>query len=307
MGIEKQHGIYAVQVDSDLIGGITQQAVPLETVVNNESTSGQPFVSHLSITSQKPSVSFTTLAITAALDALTAVGKSVGDMAAGVNLYAQKRQRGGIRAGVGEHTKYHFHDGLIHPGQLTCEHGADASLTAMLIAIYDGVNLPLIVQHNQNLPAGMDETQRFSLGPVYIGGVLLSQVESLEIDFGIRAAASGSDGEVYPTFVSIDDVKPEIVIRGSAVDWVDAAKVPLTGLSAAHATTKIYLRRRQTRAMYYGDGVATHVKFTAAGMAYIDSPMDGSGIDPANCTIRFPLDYDGTNYPLVVSTDVMVT
>ena len=41
MAVTRRHNLWAVQIDSTLLGGITQQQITLGTEVNNENSSGE--------------------------------------------------------------------------------------------------------------------------------------------------------------------------------------------------------------------------------------------------------------------------
>jgi hypothetical protein len=190
--------------------------------------------------------------------------------------------------------------------RLTAAHQGDAELTLRSLVAYDGTNDPIVTTENQSLPAVTD-AERFTLGPIDIESVTLTQFRSLEIDFGVDAVSEGSESEIWDRYPNIRAIKPVITISGISLAWMAAAAVPFDGLDITHLNTAIYLRKRAAGGTFELDATVEHIKFTAAGLAYVSEPYNASGVDAAEVTIRIPLRYDGTNAPLVIDTTSAIT
>jgi hypothetical protein len=134
--------------------------------------------------------------------------------------------------------------------------------------------------------------------------VALAQLLGLEIDFGLRVRKDSSDSEIWPQFVSIEVAQPRITLRGNRSKWFGAAGVPLAGLNGTHANTSLYLRKRAAGGTFVANATAEHIKFTAAGLAYVDKPGSFSGNNPGETSITLVTKYDGTNYPITVNTAI---
>lgn len=302
MSTKDRWGLYGVKLGaSTMIGGITQYALPLGLEVKGEAASGALSPSLLSVVGYKPRASFSTLNIAAILDAISVLGASIAALG-GLALYAQKRADGGTRAAGSVHRRFSFATGMILPTTLTCQHRGDASLGVDAMAIYDGTNEPLVITDGVAVPSAADESQRYGLGPFVIGGVATGQVQSLSINFGLKASSEGADGDIQDSHCSIDSVTPSITIQGSNVLWLGAGAIPLGGRVAIHSNTAFYLRKRAHGGTYVADATAEHIKFTADGLAHIENAVSASGSGHAECSITIPLRYDGTNAPIVVDT-----
>lgn len=307
MGVNRRHTLYGIEVDSTLIGGIISQRVATGTEVQSEPTSGEVYPRFQAITAQKPTISFTTKAIAAVLNAIGLTGSNIGDLTAGLSAYAYKHAVGGTRAGAGNHRKYNAKHGLIVPQTLSVSHQEDATLPYEAAVTYDGQNDPIVITDNANLPAGLTDVERFTLGPIQIENITLPECTSLELDFGITVETKGAGSEIWDTFSSIGEIKPVLTLRGIDVEWFKSTNIPLAGKASSHANTTIYLRKRAQGQSFIGDGTAEHIKLTMAGLAHIDPPFDASGSEPAETSLIMPLRYDGTNDPVVINTASAIT
>ena len=301
MSVTTKYGLGAVQVDATTIGRITQVGIPTGPQVLGDARSGEEFPRFQAIASQSVSGTFTSEALKQVLDTIPLIGKDIGALAAGFNLFATKHAKGGTRATGAAHRRYRFNDGLLHLGSLTAEHQANAAITGIAVAAYDGTNEPVVPTESVSLPAPPAE-EVFSLGKITIGAFVLNQFRSLEIGFGIEVRSEGSESEVWDRFVNIATINPVITIRGIDIEWLKAANIPLTGKVAAHADTTIYLRKRKDGSTFEDDGESVHIKITAAGLAHIDEAFDASGGDAAVASLVLNCKYDGTNDPVVFNT-----
>lgn len=305
-GVATIHTLYAVEVGtSNVLGGITAQNLPTATEIRNEGSSGEVYNRFQSLVAQRPGASFTTQHISAALALIGISAQSIAGLTGDFHMYAQKATEAGTREGTLSHRKYSYKEGLIVPRTLTVSHGGDAELSYDVIATYDGTNDPVVITDSQTLVAGIADAERFSIGPVTIGSKSLGQVRQIEIDFGLDVVTEGSDGEIWDRYAWIKTISPQVTLRGVDIEWLKSSNIPLAGLNSIHANTTIYLRKRAAGGGFVVDGTAEHVKFTFAGLAYVDSAMDASGSDPAEVSVIIPCIYDGTNAPITFGTSAI--
>lgn len=305
MPVTQIFGGFGVESQSTLIGGISQYDLGSGTNVANEVTSGQVYPEFLSITAQKPVTSFTTLQIARALGVCGLTGLAI--TGTGLKYYLQKHEEGATRDSTSVHRKLTINKGIIVPRTLTCDHQGDAELSYDVVVTYDGSNDPVVINDSVAVPSGLADDERFTLGPATIGAISMPQIRQLQIDFGVNAVSEGADSDIWDRYVSIRDIKPMLTLRGIDPTWFAAASIPLIGKAATHANTSIYLRKREEGATLLADATAQHVKFTADGMATIETIARVGGGEPSETVLTMPLDYDGTNDPLVIDTAIAVT
>lgn len=307
MSVSTKHTLYEVVHDSTAIPAILDQSCDLDSLVRAESVSGQVYARHQALITQKPVVRFSTYDIAAALDLISLTGSNIADLSNGLLLHAYKHAAGSTRAGAASHRKYQIKAGIIVPRILNVTYPGDAILTYETIIIYDGSNNPIIFTDLQSVPALSGAGARFTLGPMTLESDLLGQIRAFNLDFGINVVSEGSDSDIWPTFASIESINPVIRIDGIDPLWLDSDVIPLTGHAATHANTKIYLKKRSSGGTYEDDITAEHIKFTAAGLATIESPFTGARGEAMGCSLTLPLNYDGTNDPLVIDTSAAIT
>lgn len=303
MGVATKHSLYAVEAGSSLIGGISDDNLALNPDVRAEALSGEVYARFIALYGMNPEGSFTTRAIAAALNIAGILGKDIGTLAGGLNLYGHQHAPGGTRTAGATHLKYNVLQGLLIPVSLSVAHQGDATLNCRIVVIHDGsANDPIIKTGSVALPAGIVDNEAFTLGKSTVGSFLIGQKTSMEINFGINVKTEASDSDIFPTFISIENVGPSLTINTTDLDIMNAAKIPQTGLVCTHANTIIHLRKRLAGGTFVADGTAEHIKFTADGIATVSEPRNASNADPAGATISLPLRYDGTNAPLTVDT-----
>lgn len=302
MSVTKRYGLYGVEVDATLIGGVTQQEIPTGTTVRGEAPSDQVFPEIVSVVSQKPTVQFQTLDVARALGVIGPLGLAIASLETGLKLYARKHQDGGDRAGAGQHRKYTVRKGILIPRTLTADHQADAELSVDAVITYDGVNDPVAITDAANVPAGLTNDRRYTMGPATIAGLALTGRTGVSIEFGLNVEAESADGDIWDTEVSIVSIMPRIVVRGIDPTWLAAAAIPLLGKAGTHANTAFYLKRR-----VHGGTFATgsaHCRFTADATWYVDPAFSAQDHNAAGVTLIGVCRHDGTNSPIVFADGV---
>jgi len=308
MPFTNAYGLYGVSVGSTLLGGITNAALNTGTEVRGEASSGELYPRIKSTVAQKPSASWSTRSIAAALSAVPLLGMKIADLTGGLKLYAQKHEAGGTRVAGAAHKQFQVLKGLIFHGNLSAEHQGDAVINSTALITWDGTNNPIIPSESVTPPTGLTDSERFGLGPVTINGVALSAVRSMELALGINAVTEGADGEIWDRFSSIRTIAPVLTLRGIDPDWFKTTgAIPLIGGPGAHADTILYLRKRADGGTFVADGTAEHIRMTAAGLAFIETPMEVAGSDSSELSLVMPLQFDGTNAPVTINTASAIT
>lgn len=303
MTIARKHGLYGVSLGASLLGGITSQNIVNNADVRGEITSGQVYARFLAMYAQKIAPSFSTNAVASFLAVCGTAGVSIATLSGGAKFYAQAYAQGGTRTSGSAHKSYQFLAGILAPRTLSVPHQGDATLSYELVVIYGGGGDPLIIADSVALPAlSTGEDEKFTLAGATVGGVALGQKTNFQIDFGLDVLAESADSEIWDTFASIRQIQTVLSFNGMDVDWFKAANIPLAGKPATHANSIVYLQKRAQGGTFVAAGTAAHIKFTAAGLAYIDKPFDAAGNNAADITCRMPLYFDGTNLPLIVDT-----
>lgn len=310
MTVSRVHTRYLVQVDWEnpsvpvSIGAITQQQLRSEAEIRSEAQSGEIYRRFMSLVGRRATARFGTHQLAIALDECAQTGHIIEE--GGVNFFAQKYTEGSTPTAGANHRKYNIQEGVMVPRTLTCDHQGDAELIYECFATYDGTNAPIKETDSSALPAAIADAERFTIGPVTLETVTIDHIRRIEIDFGLSLLLVGADSDQYDTFCCVRGIAPSITLRGIDIEWLKAANIPWAGKAITHANTTIYLRKRDIDD-FVADNVAEHIKFTADGLAVVETIMEEGGDEPAECSITLPLRYDGTNVPIVIDTSIAIT
>ncbi len=310
MTVTRVHSRYLVQVDWESepvpvsIGAITQQQLRSEAEIRSEAQSGEIYRRFMSLVGRTATARFGTHHLAIALVECSTSGHVIANN--GVNFFAQKYTEGSSPTAGANHRKYNIQEGVMVPRTITCDHRGDAELTYECFATYDGTNAPIKETDTESLPAAIADAERFTLGSVTIGAISIDHVRRIEVDFGIMVLLVGADSDQYDTFCAVRGIAPSITLRGIDIEWLKAANIPWAGKTATHANTTIYLRKRDLDD-FVADETAEHIKLTGDGLCVVETIMDESGQEPAECSLVLPLRYDGTNAPLVVDPASAIT
>lgn len=310
MAITNKYSLYGINLNDAVdvfIGGISTQGLEPNSQVDQEITN-DVYPKWYGLSGQEPAGSFATFHLATALANVGLTGLKISSLATGLEQWLQKHLDESTREATLKHRKFTMTAGLVVPRTLTVSHGPGqhASLTCEIIVIYDGANDPFTITDDQTLPSAEPDDERFTLGPITIGGKSLAHFRQLEIDFGINVVTESGDGDIWPTFCSIESIAPTITARGIDPEWMKAANVPLAGLACTHANTSLYLRKRAIGGSFVINATTEHVKFTGAGLAHISTAMDASGQGASETSLTIPLIGDGTNAPLTVNPAIAI-
>lgn len=301
-----RYGLYGVEINGTLVGGITRCGILPRSQVRAEAMSGEAYARFSSMIAQHPIIPMATRHIGPILDITGALGYVLAGTASIAEIYLQKYAHGSTRASGSVHRKFTITQGLVLPRRLSASHQGDAELTFDILSIYDGTNDPVIITETQALPAGLADAYRYAFYKAAIGGVTLDEDMSLEIDFGLQDRAEGKRSEIWPRMISIAQVMPTISITCKNPDAFAAANIPLAGKAATHANTTIYLRKRSAGGSFVADATAEHISLTAAGMVHAESVFDAAGNETGETRFVMAATFDGTNAPIVIDTTAAV-
>ena len=299
-----------VTINTADLGGITSQNIGNASTFSNLNTHGEVRNRFVGLTGAVPSASFSTLSVAAAL---TITGALPYDMStgAGVIMYGVKKTQGGGRTLASVNKSYKMANGIMIPTTLQVDHQGDAELSYALFPISsNGIIEPIISAEAETVPEADETVERFTLGSVTIGGVALTHLRSLSIDFGITINQIGADSDIFPTAAYDDSRLPSLTFSGIDLDWFKAAAaIDLQGLAGTIANTIIFLRKRSGTISggFVDNATAEHIKIQCAGITTIEEAMGASGDSDGTCSIRISPFFDGTNETLLIAPASAIT
>jgi len=300
--VDAEEPLAAAALEAE-IGSIVSVGINsnIETIGDD---SGSIYDEGRAITQHAPVATVTSKSIAEVLSVIGVAGQCFVDASGdpGVTIYGKNRGDCLTDVESNSHSSYLFSNGLMYLGSLQADKGADATLSFMIDAIYDGTNAPLIISHAATLPATLVKAQ-YEIGLCAISGVQF-QPESVTIDFGVQVAKPRPLAPtIYPERIAVTKVVPVITFRG-----IDPAKIGGANIgvwdAAQHADTKMQLVKRSSGGSYVASASTVHIAFTAAGLITVTNPFSASGQADATVDVRIECLHDGTNAPILFNTAV---
>lgn len=297
MSVSSAFTIYAATIDGTLIDEVSSCnfAANVENILQSADGGVDPTFSAVKMAA--PRITFNSMAIKTALDAIGISGANISSSAV---FFFQKLSQGGTRESGSDHLKLTATAGMVVPKTISAGHDTPAEISYEAILLSDSGAEPVAIAASQALTGSPTVDEMFMAGPVTINGTTLSGVQSIDIDFGITDQTLGGDGEAYPTFASIMSRQPRITITLFDMDYL--ATVSLDGLAQGLTDSVVYLRKVAAGGARVADATEEHISFTIDdGIITIESG-DGSNDSVAEAKIVISPVYDGTNDILVIDT-----
>lgn len=310
--------IHAVEIDVDSFGVASEVIVPdcmSEGLENNPTldaaiAAGEISPKHVALVAQSAMGNFSTFALPTAIDATGLKALCIATTTEpGVTYYLQKHDACGDVTSGSIHRSLNVQAGVVVPRRITCDHQGHATIDYDVVIIKESGNDAIVISDTADMPTIASAGNRWTLGPCDVGGVTLSDYTRLEIDLGNTVQTRSTQSDIWDTYVEVRTHAPTITLSGIDPVWFKASGgVPIDGLQCTHANTTIYLRHRTTDGTgFVADGTATHISFTAAGIATVQQPFTGEATRFTETSIRITTLDDTSNDPIVVDTSVAIT
>jgi hypothetical protein len=290
-----------VVVYSTALGGITDLNVDLGTETASDD-SGSFYDETRSIVRQDPTIGFTTKNIGGAIDLFGIPGVCIDGTP---TLVAWANVLGDCKSPplTTDNAIYTVALGLITLGTLSASRGEDATLSVMVDALTDGTNEPIAPDYAGNTIPGSIQTAQYTLGACSIAGVVVPDLSSLTLDFGVqKTSKTPLAGSVWPDSVAMRKCQPTLTLTGFDPRLWGASNIPTLGKAATHVNTVIQLKKRANLTTFVADGTAQHILITFGGLATVTNAFAGGANSEASITTVSYGVHDGTNVPVIVDT-----
>lgn len=309
--------VHSVTIDVDALGVGDAVDIPdiiSESLTNNPMmdaiiTAGETMPTHVSLLSQKITGSFDTYALDTVMDTCglqpMCIAVTPGNEArSGVVFNMQQFESCGGATGGSTDRTLAISCGAIVPRRLTAEHQGYASMGVDVVVAKDSTNNAIVISDAGAVPTLEGGGDRWTVGQMKVGNIALTDYTSLEIDFGNTVTTRGSQSDIWDAYVEVSTHAPTITIRGITPAWFkESGGIPIAGLACTHANTVLYLRKRDPGgAGFVADNTAEHIKFTAKGVASIETAMTGQAHQFTETSLVIRCMYDGTDDPIEVDT-----
>jgi hypothetical protein len=278
-----------------VIGGITDLGLTGGIQVIKENVSGEIGIRTPAISAVQPTGRFTTHDIAAALGVCGSLGLSLFLPATPsdqklLKLYATKLDQDGTIASGAVHRLWTCRGGLLYPSRLTCEHRGQASLQYDALLCSDGANDPWAASDSA-LPTAAAHAM-WTLEAASIASLGATDMQGVDIDFGIQVSGEGANSELYDSQVVIDRITPVVTIRLNDA----SGDLGLEGEEEAAGT--VTFRKRDKNGAYTADQCILGF----AGLAHETTIWQAGQRGAGTKAIQVDVEWDGTSTPFTVGS-----
>ncbi len=212
----------------------------------------------------------------------------------------------GVRAADAStvHQRFRIAAGMLYWESVDVTHTDDASLSARIVPIYDGVHAPLVPAGSVALAGTPAGASFYTQGPVEINGTELNGVGEWHLNMGIACFELGAGGDTVTTFVAIQQRQPVLELTSLEIGAWDT--FGLNGLAVSSLVA--YLRKKDVDGGNVPNGTASHISFTATNGKIKVVSTQGAGNTPARTSLRIPLRAaNSTSAILAINTATAIT
>lgn len=300
---------HALKLGTAWIGGVQNIQFMNNAKVLAQPVAGSPFPLFSSITQISTGFKATAFNVYTALGSLGFLGLALGSGVTAELWEILWNDNGSIASGA-VHRKVSIGLGRAIWRQIKCSNGVDASIDIEVFGLStDGLASPLVFSESQAYPAPVDD-MRHTLINAVLASINMGCVTDLTIDSGWSIEAATCNSNVFDTRLDVKSLQPKISVTTLAAELVGtgAGKIPISGLAATQANTKIQFRKRiPSTGTFVANATAEHMNICAAGILVPTTAFSGSNNDDGTASFELSAQFDGTNTPLVINTAVALT
>lgn len=282
-----------------IVSGMTTGRLSANPDVRAEVAGGAIVPEVASLDAVAPVATFTTLQLKQIIDAIgfASSGYCIDSDGThpGVSIFLGKQGCAGLDSGS-VHDKYTIPRGIIYPRNLQVSHRGNATMSyEMRSRVNTSSETPVVRTPNVALPVFTANAARWTMYSLVFNSVTYEGKRDISIDFNPTANGFSADGSTFDSAASVANFKPQITMRGIDPNWFTTANQ--SGISGAHANSKIVLQKRNTPLT-----TAEHIQISISGFLVWDTIFDANPDGPAEISAVIHTTYNGITWPIVFDT-----
>lgn len=130
----------------------------------------------------------------------------------GLVAYARPVTGGAIRAAAGSQ-KFTIATGVMVPRRLSAAQGQNAQIDMEVIGFTSDGTTPIAVASSSDAFLAPTQNLAWTLGPAYLNGTLLADLQSIELDYGLTVDVVKADGLIFAKDAGITSRLPVINVQ----------------------------------------------------------------------------------------------
>lgn len=277
------YSIYACRIDGTTFP-VTQQSVDPGLVTQIVGVNGEVNPTMAFIASARNVISFGTPALKAVFDKLATPWQSYGIVDGSESpaiFYLRRNVPYGGRSEASDFISFTSINGLLVPRPLTIQHPQAGVMQFDYFPISsDGEALPITVTATAadptlSLLAGnMWTTGDIKINAVSIESTKYTGVQSITFDPGITLTQITGSGEVYDTFIGVNEARP--TVRVQFADGKTLAELGIGGVAQGANDSTIFLRKIDPDATRIAKATAEHISLAINAGVITPGPTSGT-------------------------------
>lgn len=253
------------------------------------------------ISQQSPVLSFETTAVATALGLIGINGLAIS---ATTTFYIAKIAAGGVITAGSAHYSLTLSKGIIIPRRLKAAHKPSASIQFDVYALSSsGTAAPITTNASVALPSIAAVSELFCLGPVTINSTLITGLQEVDFDPGIKEIVMGADGNAYPTYAGIINREPKVTFKTLDASFFHSLTA---GASLAVTTWKMFLRSIASGGTRVADATASHLKISGTTGLFVPEKQGGQTRKEFESEYCLHPVSDGTNAIATIAASVAI-
>ncbi len=302
MSVTNVYTLYACKINAVVLP-ITQASISPGLNLQLSGVNGTVNPTMVHISSARQSVQFTTTNIKAGLDLvvtpLTPLSITTADF------YFQPVTALATR-GATNFLSFKATKGLLVPRPINATHPQAGTMAFEFFPIStDGAALPFTVSATTASPSlSTVSGDLWTVGPVGINAVpsstLYTGVQSFVFDPGISLLQIGGDGEVFETFIAVNEVKPTFTI--GFADSTVLTDITIMGTAQGATDSELYLRKIDPSGTRVAAITAQHISFVIDDGILTSPSISGSHGQGVQGQLLITPIFDGTAAQVVMNT-----
>ena len=222
--------------NTTVLGGVAAVLFSANDIPFRPLADGMPDPGFFGILESRPRIGLSTYDIKAALSYASLDGTALSG--AGFTAPWRPVAKDGIRTAANSYLLT-VPAGMVLPRRLSVSQGSNAQIDLEIIACNTSGTIPFTFASSSTSLFAPTQDVAYTLGPVYLNGSQLTDVQGIDIDFGIREWVTGGDGLPFPKSCGVIERLPIIQVR-----TLDPS-IGATLLAGGYVATQfdVYLRR----------------------------------------------------------------
>jgi len=255
------HTLAGFKTNTTYIHGLQSLTASYGTREVTAGGDGTVYPTFAAIMSQSPRLTWSTVAVKTALDAIGVTGTAITSSATGVFYFRKIDGDTGLPATGSVHRTATLNMGMIVPSRLTMSQGSVATISYDVYVAYDGSHNPIIHGTSAALETDVNLSAAFTQGTFDLNGSILDGVQSVTIDFGINVQQLSSDGDVWPTKLHVASIAPNVRVQLTD-STANIATLSALGTGSASTDSVAYLQKLDDNGNRVAAATEEHISFT---------------------------------------------